>query len=91
MSESKKWQFWIDRGGTFTDVVARQPDGSIVTHKLLSEDPEHYEDAAIQGIRRILGISNDDELPTEEIECIKMGTTVGTNALLKGKVKGPHS
>ncbi|WP_440952747.1 hydantoinase B/oxoprolinase family protein [Methanococcoides sp. FTZ1] len=85
MSENNKWQFWIDRGGTFTDVVARQPDGSIVTHKLLSEDPEHYDDAAIQGIRRILGIQNDDELPTEKIECIKMGTTVGTNALLERK------
>ncbi|AKB84407.1 hydantoinase B/oxoprolinase family protein [Methanococcoides methylutens] len=85
MSESKKWQFWIDRGGTFTDVVARRPDGRIVTHKLLSEDPEHYNDAAIKGIRQLLGISKDDELPTEEIECIKMGTTVGTNALLERK------
>ncbi|MEL4305817.1 hydantoinase B/oxoprolinase family protein [Methanococcoides sp. LMO-2] len=85
MSESKKWQFWIDRGGTFTDVVARRPDGSILTHKLLSENPEHYEDAAIQGIRQLLGLSKDDRLPTEEIECIKMGTTVGTNALLERK------
>ncbi len=85
MSKGKKWHFWIDRGGTFTDVVAKRPDGSIITHKLLSEDPEHYEDAAIQGIRRILGLSKDDELPTEKIECIKMGTTVGTNALLERK------
>ncbi|MGM0770052.1 MAG: hydantoinase/oxoprolinase N-terminal domain-containing protein, partial [Halobacteriota archaeon] len=85
MSESKKWHFWIDRGGTFTDVVARRPDGKIVTYKLLSEDPEHYEDASIQGIRHLLGISKDDELPTAEIDCIKMGTTVGTNALLERK------
>ncbi|NYT18940.1 MAG: 5-oxoprolinase [Methanosarcinales archaeon] len=85
MSKSKKWHFWIDRGGTFTDIVARKPDGSIITHKLLSEDPEHYEDAAIEGIRRSLGLSKDDDLPTENIECIKMGTTVGTNALLERK------
>ncbi|KGK99280.1 5-oxoprolinase [Methanococcoides methylutens] len=85
MSNGKKWHFWIDRGGTFTDVVAMRPDGRIITQKLLSEDPEHYEDAAIQGIRRTLGLSKDDELPTEKIECIKMGTTVGTNALLERK------
>ncbi|WP_135610890.1 hydantoinase B/oxoprolinase family protein [Methanococcoides sp. AM1] len=85
MSNDKKWHFWIDRGGTFTDVVAMRPDGSIVTQKLLSEDPEHYEDAAIQGIRRLLGLSKDDELPRQKIDCIKMGTTVGTNALLERK------
>ncbi|MBX6367618.1 MAG: hypothetical protein IRZ04_06530, partial [Rhodospirillales bacterium] len=76
------WQFWIDRGGTFTDIVARRPDGSLVTAKLLSENPEHYEDAAIEGIRRLLGLDPGEKLPAERIEAIKMGTTVATNALL---------
>ncbi|AKG21938.1 hydantoinase B/oxoprolinase family protein [Calothrix sp. 336/3] len=78
-----KWEFWIDRGGTFTDIVAKRPDGKLVIHKLLSENPEQYADAPIQGIRDILGISGDVAIPTEEIAAIKMGTTVATNALLE--------
>ncbi|MDG1409184.1 MAG: hydantoinase/oxoprolinase family protein, partial [Acidimicrobiales bacterium] len=77
------WQVWIDRGGTFTDVVARRPDGVTVTHKLLSENPRRYRDAAIQGIRDLLGVAEGDPLPTAEIESVKMGTTVATNALLE--------
>ena len=82
---SGRWQFWIDRGGTFTDIVACRPDGSLVTHKLLSENPERYEDAALQGIRELLGLDDDAALPTEAIEAVKMGTTVATNALLERK------
>jgi 5-oxoprolinase (ATP-hydrolysing) len=78
------WQFWIDRGGTFTDVVAKRPDGSLVTHKLLSENPERYRDAAIQGIRDILGLAADAPIPAD-VTAIKMGTTVATNALLERK------
>ena len=80
-----KWQFWIDRGGTFTDVVARRPDGALITHKLLSENPERYEDAALAGIRHLLGIPPDSPIPGEQIEAVKMGTTVATNALLERK------
>jgi 5-oxoprolinase (ATP-hydrolysing) len=80
-----KWQFWIDRGGTFTDIVARRPDGTLLTHKLLSENPERYSDAAIQGIRDLLGLASGEALPSESIEAIKMGTTVATNALLERK------
>ncbi|OKH37871.1 5-oxoprolinase [[Phormidium ambiguum] IAM M-71] len=79
------WQFWIDRGGTFTDVVALSPKGEITVHKLLSENPERYTDAAIQGIREILGISNNQPIPAAEIAMVKMGTTVATNALLERK------
>ena len=82
---SFRWQFWIDRGGTFTDVVAQTPEGRIVVHKLLSENPEQYEDAAIQGIRELMKIDQDQPVPTAEIESIKMGTTVATNALLERK------
>lgn len=82
---AKTWQFWIDRGGTFTDIVARSPEGKIITHKLLSENPERYADAAIQGIREILGIDNDQPIPSAEIAVVKMGTTVATNALLERK------
>ncbi len=78
-----RWQFWIDRGGTFTDVVARKPDGSVVTHKLLSENPRQYCDAAVQGIRELLGVAADEVIPAEDIEAVKMGTTVATNALLE--------
>ncbi|WP_440948427.1 hydantoinase B/oxoprolinase family protein [Methanosarcina sp. T3] len=85
MSPKTRWQFWIDRGGTFTDIVARSPDGKLITHKLLSEDPTHYKDAAIHGIRQILGLPKDAPLPAELIEAVKMGTTVGTNALLERK------
>ena len=80
-----RWQFWIDRGGTFTDVVGRAPDGSLHTHKLLSENPEAYEDAALQGIRDLLRLAPDAPVPEAEIDAVKMGTTVATNALLERK------
>ncbi|MDX2099159.1 MAG: hydantoinase B/oxoprolinase family protein, partial [Leptolyngbyaceae cyanobacterium bins.59] len=83
--DRNSWQFWIDRGGTFTDIVAQRPDGEIVVHKLLSENPERYPDAAIQGIREILGIPAERPIPTEQIAAVKMGTTVATNALLERK------
>lgn len=79
------WQFWIDRGGTFTDIVARRPDGTLTTHKLLSENPERYKDAAVAGIRHLLGLSDHDALPQRAIDAVKMGTTVATNALLERK------
>ena len=79
------WQFWIDRGGTFTDIVAKGPDGKLIIHKLLSENPDRYIDAAVQGIRDILGIAGDVPIPAAQIEAIKMGTTVATNALLERK------
>ncbi|MGB0959182.1 MAG: hydantoinase B/oxoprolinase family protein [Halocynthiibacter sp.] len=79
------WQFWVDRGGTFTDIVARKPDGSLRSHKLLSENPERYKDAAVQGIRELLGLSPEDAIPADTIEAVKMGTTVATNALLERK------
>ncbi len=79
------WQFWIDRGGTFTDIVARQPDGKLITHKLLSENPEQYRDAAVAGIRHLLGLAPDAPIPVDQIEAVKMGTTVATNALLERK------
>jgi 5-oxoprolinase (ATP-hydrolysing) len=84
-SSAPRWQFWIDRGGTFTDIVARRPDGSIATHKLLSENPEHYRDAALAGIRHLLGVASGAAIPAEHIEAVKMGTTVATNALLERK------
>ncbi len=80
-----RWQFWIDRGGTFTDIVAKRPDGGLTTHKLLSENPEHYKDAAIQGIRDLIGLGPGEPIPEEAIRVVKMGTTVGTNALLERK------
>ena len=82
---SLRWQFWIDRGGTFTDIVARRPDGSISTHKLLSENPGHYRDAAVAGIRHLMGVAAGAAIPGEQIEAVKMGTTVATNALLERK------
>ncbi|MFP6680871.1 MAG: hydantoinase/oxoprolinase family protein, partial [Gammaproteobacteria bacterium] len=82
---NRGWQFWVDRGGTFTDLVARCPDGALVTHKLLSENPERYADAAIQGIRDLLGVTADKPIPVDQIEVVKMGTTVATNALLERK------
>ncbi len=82
---SDRWQFWIDRGGTFTDVVAKRPDGALVTHKLLSENPEHYDDAALHGIRTLLGLGRRDPIPAAGVEAVKMGTTVATNALLERK------
>ncbi|HSR71304.1 MAG TPA: hydantoinase/oxoprolinase family protein, partial [Kiloniellales bacterium] len=79
------WQFWVDRGGTFTDVVGRRPDGRVVSHKLLSENPGRYRDAAVQGIRDLLGLGPDEAVPDEAITAVKMGTTVATNALLERK------
>ena len=85
LSPDAGWQFWIDRGGTFTDVVARRPDGQLVMQKVLSENPDAYADAAIQGIRLLLGLTPEEPLPSTAIEAIKMGTTVATNALLERK------
>src|SRR5215469_6234862 len=82
---SEAWEFWIDRGGTFTDVIGRRPDGALVTHKLLSENPEAYRDAAVHGIRHLLGLPADAAIPSERISAVKMGTTVATNALLERK------
>ncbi|MGB3402172.1 MAG: hydantoinase B/oxoprolinase family protein [Microcoleaceae cyanobacterium] len=82
---TNQFQFWVDRGGTFTDIVACKPDGTLVTHKLLSENPDRYSDAVIQGIRDILGISADQPIPSYQISEVKMGTTVATNALLERK------
>jgi 5-oxoprolinase (ATP-hydrolysing) len=79
------WQFWIDRGGTFTDIVGRRPDGALVTAKLLSESPEQYRDAAVEGIRRLLGLAPGAPITPEQVDCVKMGTTVATNALLERK------
>lgn len=83
--QAKTYQFWIDRGGTFTDIVACKPDGSLITHKLLSENPDCYPDAVIQGIREILNLSPHQLIPSELISEVKMGTTVATNALLERK------
>ena len=83
--QARRWQFWIDRGGTFTDIVARDPGGAISTHKLLSENPGRYADAALQGIRDVLGLGTDAPLPVADIASVKMGTTVATNALLERK------
>ena len=80
-----KWDFWIDRGGTFTDIVARNAEGHIQLHKLLSENPESYDDAALQGIRDLMDIAPEAKIPTQKISTIKMGTTVATNALLERK------
>ncbi len=85
MNKQTRWQFWIDRGGTFTDVVGKRPDGSLVTHKLLSENPEQYKDAAVAGIRYLLGLKPSEAVTPELVECVKMGTTVATNALLERK------
>ena len=81
--QAPRWQFWIDRGGTFTDIVARRPDGSLVTKKLLSENPEQYADAALAGIRQLLDLETDAPIPAALVESVKMGTTVATNALLE--------
>ena len=80
-----RWQFWIDRGGTFTDLVGRRPDGQLVTHKLLSDNPEQYLDAAVAGIRHLLGLAPGEAVTPALVECVKMGTTVATNALLERK------
>ncbi len=81
----QRWQFWIDRGGTFTDIVARRPDGTLLTHKLLSENPEQYRDAAVAGIRRLLQLDAGGTISPQQVEAVKMGTTVATNALLERK------
>src|SRR6187549_1623561 len=83
--QNDRWDFWIDRGGTFTDVVARQPDGTLKAHKLLSENPESYRDAAVQGIRDLLGLKKGEPIPLGRVGAVKMGTTVATNALLERK------
>ena len=80
-----RWQFWIDRGGTFTDVVGRAPGGALQTLKLLSENPEQYADAAVEGMRRLLGLQPGQAITPEQVDCVKMGTTVATNALLERK------
>jgi len=80
-----RWQFWIDRGGTFTDIVAQTPAGELLTHKLLSENPKAYDDAALYGIRQLMQLDDNSPLPSEQIEAVKMGTTVATNALLERK------
>jgi len=85
ISGSDGWEFWIDRGGTFTDVIGRKPGGALVTHKLLSENPEAYRDAAVHGIRHLLGLPPGAAIPSERISAVKMGTTVATNALLERK------
>ncbi|GAB5445765.1 hydantoinase B/oxoprolinase family protein [Gymnodinialimonas sp.] len=79
------WQFWVDRGGTFTDIVAKTPEGALRTHKLLSENPEVYADAAVHGIRELLGLGRDEAFPEGMVNAVKMGTTVATNALLERK------
>ena len=85
MTATQKWDFWIDRGGTFTDIVGRDPNGTLHPHKLLSENPEAYRDAAVQGIRDLLGVKPGEKVPSEKIDTVKMGTTVATNALLERK------
>ncbi|MEK9722301.1 MAG: hydantoinase/oxoprolinase family protein, partial [Rhodospirillaceae bacterium] len=79
------WQFWVDRGGTFTDLVCKAPDGALTTHKLLSENPERYADAAVQGVREVLGLTSGEAIPAGAVSVVKMGTTVATNALLERK------
>ncbi|MET0519805.1 MAG: hydantoinase B/oxoprolinase family protein [Burkholderiaceae bacterium] len=86
MSETTtRWQFWVDRGGTFTDLVACRPGGELRTLKLLSENPGQYRDAAVEGIRRLLGLRPGEAITPRQVECVKMGTTVATNALLERK------
>ena len=82
---SDRWHFWIDRGGTFTDVIARSPEGRILAKKLLSENPGAYDDAALEAIRRFVGLGSGAPIPAERIAAVKMGTTVATNALLERK------
>src|ERR1700731_808098 len=86
MNASRKgWQFWVDRGGTFTDIVGRTPEGSLPTAKLLSDNPGQSPDAAVEGVRRMLGLEQGEAIPADQIESVKMGTTVATNALLERK------
>src|SRR6059036_1921870 len=85
MQPDGSWDFWIDRGGTFTDVIGCRPDGTLVAHKLLSDNPEAYGDAAVQGIRNLLGVKPGEPIARGTIASVKMGTTVATNALLERK------
>ncbi len=85
ITTDKRWQFWIDRGGTFTDIVGKRPDGTLTTHKLLSDNPEQYRDAAVAGIRHLLGLTAGEAISAKLVDCVKMGTTVATNALLERK------
>ncbi|MGW1156444.1 hydantoinase B/oxoprolinase family protein [Streptomyces rubiginosohelvolus] len=78
-----RWEFWIDRGGTFTDIVGRRPDGRLITRKLLSHDPGRYDDAAVAGIRLLLGLEPGEPVPADRVAAVRMGTTVATNALLE--------
>ncbi|MGA2827325.1 MAG: hydantoinase B/oxoprolinase family protein [Streptosporangiaceae bacterium] len=78
-----RWEFWIDRGGTFTDIVARRPDGTLAAHKLLSENPRAYRDAAVAGIRELAGVGPSEPVPADQIGAVRLGTTVATNALLE--------
>ena len=80
-----RWEFWIDRGGTFTDIVARRPDGQLVARKLLSDNPAAYRDAAVAGIRQLLGLGPGEKVPAARIGSVRLGTTVATNALLERK------
>ena len=80
-----RWEFWIDRGGTFTDIVALRPDGRLVAHKLLSENPRAYRDAAVAGLRQLLGLKPGEPIPAHRISQVRLGTTVATNALLERK------
>src|SRR5258705_11024214 len=82
---TQAWEFWIDRGGTFTDIVGRRPDGTLVAHRMCSENPEAYRDAAVHGIRELLGLRHGEPIPAGAIGAVKMGTTVATNALLERK------
>src|SRR5207237_4861764 len=85
MQRDGSWQFWIDRGGTFTEVIGCRLDGTLVAHKLLSDNPEAYGDAAVQGIRNLLGVKPGEPIAGGTIASVKMGTTVATNALLERK------
>src|ERR1700719_4367726 len=85
MQTDGSWDFWIDRGGCFTYVIGRRPDGALVAHKLLSDNPEAYSDAAVQGIRNLIGVRPGEAIPQGIIGSVKMGTTVATNALLERK------
>src|SRR5262249_4494291 len=89
MTTASGWEFWTDRGGTFRDVVGRRPDGTLAAHKLLSENPEAYGDAAVQGVRNLLGLKAGEPIPPGLIGAVKMGTTVATNALLERR--GAHT
>src|SRR5262250_2957125 len=83
MHTDGSWEFWIDRGGTFTDVIGRRPDGTLAVHKLLSQNPGRYADPAVAGIRHLLGIPAESPIPAERVSVVRLGTTVATNALLE--------